>query len=84
VFVYIYGNGIPSKRNGTKDTENKTRTLGIQENAIRSSDSSRHFQGMIIIALSGLTGTGCLVFSDDIVKYARSLAEYDAKLRPVF
>ena len=31
--------------------------------------------------LSGLTGTRCFVYLDDIVLYARSLAEHDVKLR---
>jgi hypothetical protein len=39
---------------------------------------------MINTVLSGLTGTRCFVFLDGIVIYARSLAEHDAKPRPVF
>ena len=42
------------------------------------------FQRMMNVVLSGLTGTRCFVFLDDIVVYARSLAEHDAKLREVF
>ena len=34
--------------------------------------------------LSGLTGTRCFVFLDDIVIYANSLADHDRKLRDVF
>lgn len=42
------------------------------------------FQRMINTALSGLTGTRCFVFLDDIVIYANSLTEHDTKLREVF
>jgi hypothetical protein len=41
------------------------------------------FQRMINTVLSGLTGTRCFVFLDDIVIYAKSLSEHDAKLREV-
>jgi len=34
--------------------------------------------------LSGLTGTRCNVFLDDIVLYANSLVDHDRKLRDVF
>jgi hypothetical protein len=37
---------------------------------------------MMNIVLSGLTGSRCFVFLDDV--YARSLAEHDIKLREVF
>ena len=36
------------------------------------------------VVLSGLTGTRCFVFIDDVVVDARSFAEHDAKLREVF
>ena len=36
------------------------------------------------VVLSGLTGTRCFVFLDDVVVDARSFAEHDAKLRKVF
>jgi hypothetical protein len=39
---------------------------------------------MINSVLCGLTGSRCFVFLDDIVIYARSLTEHDAKLREVF
>jgi hypothetical protein len=39
------------------------------------------FQRMMNVVLSGLTGSRCFVFLDDIVVYARSLAEHDSKLR---
>jgi hypothetical protein len=42
------------------------------------------FQRMMNVVLSGLTGTRCFVFRDDIVIYAKSLAENDAKIRQVF
>jgi len=42
------------------------------------------FQCTMNIVLSGLTGSRCFVFLDDIVVYARSLAEHDTKLREVF
>jgi hypothetical protein len=42
------------------------------------------FQRMINTVLSGLTGTRCFVFLDDIVVYAKSLSEHDAKLCEVF
>jgi hypothetical protein len=41
------------------------------------------FQRMMVL-LSGLTGSCCLIFLDDIVVYAKSLADHDAKLRRVF
>jgi hypothetical protein len=41
------------------------------------------FQKIINSVLSGLTGTRCFVYLDDIVIYARSLAEHDVKLREV-
>jgi len=34
--------------------------------------------------LSGLTGTGCFAFLDDIVIYANSLVDHDRKLWDVF
>jgi hypothetical protein len=39
---------------------------------------------MMNTVLSGLTGTRCFVFLDDIVVYANSLSEHDFKLREVF
>jgi hypothetical protein len=36
------------------------------------------FQRMMNVVLSGLTGARCFVFLDDIVVYARSLAEHDS------
>ena len=42
------------------------------------------FQKMMNTVLSGLTGTRCFVFLDDIVIYANSLADHDRKLRDVF
>jgi hypothetical protein len=42
------------------------------------------FQRMMNVVLSGLTGTRCFVFLDDIVIYAKSLAQYDAKIGQVF
>jgi len=41
------------------------------------------FQKMMNSVLSGLTGTHCFVYLDNIVLYARSLAENDVKLREV-
>ena len=41
------------------------------------------FQKMMNTVLSGLTGTRCFVYLDDIVLYARSLAEHDVNLREV-
>ena len=41
-------------------------------------------QRMMNVVLSGLTGTRCFVFLDDIVIYAKSLEEHDAKIRQVF
>jgi hypothetical protein len=41
------------------------------------------FQKMINSVLSGLTGTCCFVYLDDIVLYARLLAEHNVKLRKV-
>ena len=40
------------------------------------------FQKMMNSVLSGLTGTRCFVYLDDVI-YARSLAEHDVKLREV-
>ena len=42
------------------------------------------FQRMMNNVLSGLTGTRCFAFLDDIVIYANSLAEHDKKLREIF
>jgi len=42
------------------------------------------FQKMRNNVLSGLTGTRCFVFLDDIVIYANSLVDHDRKLRDVF
>jgi hypothetical protein len=42
------------------------------------------FQQMMKAVLSGLTGTRCFVFLDDIVIYANSLVDHDTKLRDVF
>ena len=42
------------------------------------------FERMINILLIVLTGSRCFVFLDDIVVYAKSLAEHDTKLREVF
>lgn len=41
------------------------------------------FQHMMNSVLSGLTGTRCFAFLEDIVVYATSLAEHDTKLREV-
>jgi hypothetical protein len=41
------------------------------------------FQKMMNSVMSGLTGTRCFVYLDDIVLYARSLAEHDVKLQEV-
>jgi hypothetical protein len=42
------------------------------------------FLRMMNVVLSGLTGSRCFVFLDDIVVYAKSLAEHDAKIKQVF
>ena len=42
------------------------------------------FQRMMNVVLSGLRGSRCFVFLDDIVVYAKSLADHDAKIRQVF
>jgi hypothetical protein len=42
------------------------------------------FQRLMNTALSGLTGTRCFIFLDDIIIYANSLVEHDRKLRDVF
>jgi hypothetical protein len=41
-------------------------------------------QRMMNVVLSGLTGSRCFVFLDDICVYAKSLSEHDTKLREVF
>jgi hypothetical protein len=41
------------------------------------------FQAMMNSVLSGLTGSQCFVFLDDVI-HAKSLAENDVKLREVF
>ena len=41
------------------------------------------FQRMMNVVLSGLMRSCCFVFLDDIVIYAKSLAEHDAKIRQV-
>ena len=40
-------------------------------------------QKMMNSVLSGLTGTRCFVYLDDIVIYARLLADHNTKLREV-
>jgi hypothetical protein len=42
------------------------------------------FQSMISSVLSGLTGSRCSVFLDDVVMNVRSLAEHEVKPREVF
>jgi len=42
------------------------------------------FQRMMNVVLSCLTGSRCFVFLDDIVVYAKSLADDDVKIRHVF
>jgi len=42
------------------------------------------FQRMMNNVLSGLSGTRCIVFLDDIVIYANSLVDRDGKLRDMF
>ena len=42
------------------------------------------FQRLINYVLSGLKGTRCFVFLDDIVIYANSLVDHDRKLRDMF
>jgi hypothetical protein len=42
------------------------------------------FQRMMNVVLSGLTGSRCFVFLDDIVVYAKSLAQHYAKIRQIF
>jgi len=39
------------------------------------------FQKLMNSVLSGLTGTRCFVYLDDIAIYARSLADHNTKLR---
>jgi hypothetical protein len=41
------------------------------------------FQRIMNSVLSGLAGTRCFVYLDDIVIYARSLADHNTKLRKV-
>jgi len=42
------------------------------------------FQRMMNMVLSGLTGSRCFIFLDDIVVNAKSLADHDTKIRQVF
>jgi hypothetical protein len=42
------------------------------------------FQKLMNSVLSGLTGTRCFVYLDDIVVYAKSLSDHNDKLREVF
>ena len=42
------------------------------------------FQRTMNVVLSGLTGSHCFIFLDDIVVYAKSLADHDANIRQVF
>jgi len=58
--------------------------LGVQKNAFWVKNSARHLPKMMNNVLSGLTGTRCNVFLDDIVLYANSLVDHDRKLRDVF
>ena len=41
------------------------------------------FQKMMNSVLCGLTGTRCFVYLDDIVLYAKSLADHNGKFREV-
>ena len=58
--------------------------MGVQKNAFWVKNSARHLPKMMNNVLSGLTGTRCNVFLDDIVLYANSLVDHDRKLRDVF
>jgi len=42
------------------------------------------FQRLMNVVLTGLKGSRCFLFLDDIVVYAKSLAEHAAKIRQVF
>jgi len=42
------------------------------------------FQGMMNSVLSGLTGSRCFLYLDDVIVYARSLVEHGIKLKEVF
>jgi hypothetical protein len=42
------------------------------------------FQHMMNVVLSGLTGSRCFLYLDDVIVYARSLVGHDIKLREVF
>jgi hypothetical protein len=46
--------------------------------------SAATFQRMMNVVLSGLTESRCLVILDDIVVYAKSLAEHGRKISQVF
>jgi hypothetical protein len=42
------------------------------------------FHRMMNMVRSGLTGSRCFLFLDDVVVYAKSLADHDAKIRQMF
>jgi hypothetical protein len=42
------------------------------------------FQRLMTVVLTGLKGSRCFIFLDDIVVYAKPLAEHDAQIRHVF
>jgi hypothetical protein len=59
--------------------------LGLQTDAVLAKDSASHVSTRNEhTTLSGLTGTKCFIFLDDIIIYANSLEDHDKKLRDVF
>jgi len=74
------GGGGPDKRTfSTKEDhwEYKRLPFGLKT-------APATFQRMMNVVLSGLMGSRCDVFHDDIFVYAKSLPDHDAKIRQVF
>ena len=58
--------------------------MGVKRMPFGLKTAPATFQKMMNNVLSGLTGTRCYVFLDDIVLYADSLVDHDRKLTDVF
>jgi hypothetical protein len=57
--------------------------MGIQQTPFWAKNSACYFPKIMNSILSGLTGTRSFVYLDDIVIYAKSLADHNINLRQV-
>jgi hypothetical protein len=83
-----YGDGLwsdwISARGRTKNSfQHQAGPLGVPKTTLRVKNGPCYFSKLMISVLSGLTGTHCFVYLDDIVIYARSLVDHNTKLREV-